>query len=489
MATIALINPPNPPRGVSNKDTMGGLGQLYPAGANGFPPLDIPYTAAVLRGNGIPVQVIDCLGCELELGELILRLQEERPELVAIRTSTPTFEWDMRVVQIIKMVIGSPVIVFGPHVTLFPEQTLGQPSVDAAIVGEPEFAIRDIAVGGRFRGCKGVGYKENGKIVWNEPSGPIADLDSLPFPAWDLMPLHAYEGGRLMRFLKPFVTALTSRGCPYTCSYCPYPVMQGRKQRARSPDNVVDELEWLTKSLGVKAVLFRDPEFALRRERVVGICDNILKRGVRVAWRCETRMEDLDEELITLMGKAGCIGINMGIESGDPQVLKNVHRKAVPFAETKRIIEMCKRHEIDTFCFFVLGLPGEDQASALKTIDYAVRLGAAVTQFTVATPYPGTELRRWAEGRGYIEEGKLSAMTSYNPLMRNEHLTVEEIRWLQWYAHEAMAMRWRQVAGRMMGGGRQVASEVKRWLNFHVEKVTQRGLKRISGASGSAIAP
>ncbi len=476
---ITLINPPNPPEGVSNKDTMGGLGQLYSPGAkSGFPPLDIPYSAAVLRSKGIPVRVIDCLGSNWEVSKLILHLQEERPELVGIRTSTPTFEWDMQVVRIIRMVTESKVLVFGPHVTLFPEQTLAQPFVDAVVVGEPELTILDIAEREGFSGCDGVGYKENGNIVWNAGRKLIDDLNMLPFPAWDLMPFRAHEGGLLMRNVKPFVTALTSRGCPYACSYCPYPVTQGRRLRVRSPENVVNELEWLTKGLGVKALLFRDPEFALQRDRVVGICESILKRSVHLAWRCETRIEDLDEELITLMAKAGCIGINTGIESADPQVLKNVHRKAVALERSRGIIEACKRTGIDTFCFFILGLPGEDRNSAISTIDYAVKLNPTFAQFTVATPYPGTELRRWAETKGYIEDGALNAMTSYNPAMRNEHLTVEEIRWLQWYAQEAWAMRWPHFGRRLLGGVKQTALEVKRWLTFQIEKVTHRGLKR-----------
>lgn len=472
---ITIVNPPNPPNAVSNKDTMGGLGQLYAVGAKySLPPLDIPYTAAVLRNKGIQVQVIECLGCDWELSELILHLQDQKPELVAIRTSTPTFDWDMRVARIIKMVLTrAKIIVFGPHVALFPKQAIHPPFIDAIVVGEPELAFLDIAERGGFSGCEGVWYKEDGDVVPNGARKLIDNLDQLPFPAWDLMPYHAYSGVELMRNLKPFVTVLTSRGCSYGCAYCPYPVAQGRKLRVRSPENVVDELEWLANGLGVKAVLFRDPEFALYRDRVVGICEGILERKVRLAWRCETRMEDLDEELINLMAKAGCIGINMGIESADEQVLRKVKRKAVSLKRALKVVRACKNEGIETFCFFILGLPGETRQSALKTIDYALKLNPSFAQFTVATPYPGTELRTWAENKGFIENSSLTALTGYDVAIRNEHMTVEEIRWLQWFAHEAWEMRLYKVTRRVLGNARWAASEIRRWLRF--QRVNFRG--------------
>lgn len=464
---ITIVNPPNPPNAVSNKDTMGGLGQLYPSGAkHSLPPLDIPYTAALLRSKGVPVEVIECLGLDWEISELILCLQNQNPNLLAIRTSTPTFDWDMRVARIIKMMTNSKIVVFGPHVTLFPEQTIRQSFVDAIVVGEPELTLLDIAEREGFSGCEGVWYKEDGDVVQNVARKPIDDLDKLPFPAWDLMPYRAYDAGELMRNIKPFVTALTSRGCPYGCAYCPYPVTQGRKLRVRSPENVVDELEWLANRLGVKAVLFRDPEFALHKDRVVGICEGILKRGVRLAWRCETRMEDMDEELISMMAKASCIGINMGVESADLQVLRNVKRKAVPLEQAMKVVRACKKNGIEAFCFFILGLPGETKESAQRTIDYALKLNPTFVQFTVATPYQGTELRKWAESKGFIENDALTAITGYDVAMRNEHMTVDEIRWLQWFAHEAWEMRLHRMTRRALENIRQVASQIKRWLRF-----------------------
>lgn len=472
---ISIINPPNPPHAVSNKDTMGGFGQLYPIGANNsFPALDIAYTASLLRSKAIPVNVIECLGSNLELSGLILLLEDQAPEFVAIRTSTPTFEWDMRVARIIKTLLNSRTILFGPHVALFPEETIKHPFVDAIVLGEPERVILDICEAGDFSGCKGVWHKEGDEVLKNPQSRFVIDLDQLPFPSWDLLPYRAYSGGGLMRNLTPFVTALTSRGCPHGCGYCPYPVAQGRKLRVRSAENVVEELEWLINELGIKAVLFRDPEFAFSRNRVIAICEGILQKGLKLAWRCETRMENLDEQMITIMARAGCIGINMGIESSDERVLHQVKRKAVPLEHAMKVVRACKRNGIDAFCFFILGLPGETKESALRTIEYSLRLNPSYVQYTVATPYPGTELRRWAEENGFIENDSMIAITGYEVAMRNEYMTAEEIRWLLWFAHEAQEMQWHRTAKRVLENGRRIAAEIKRWIGFQRARLACR---------------
>lgn len=468
---ITIVNPPNPPKAVSNKDMMGGLGQLYSGDAlQKIPAIDIPYSAALIRDKGIPVRVIDCLGSDWEISKLLIFFQENCSDLIALRTSTPTFDWDMRVAKLIKTVTSSPLIVFGPHVQIFPNETLRHPFVDAIVLGEPEFTLLDIADKGISANIEGLWYKDKEKIIQNQPRELIENLDSLPFPAWDLMPYLDYEGTNLMKDIKPFVTIQSSRGCPHSCTYCPYPVTQGRSLRARSPQNVVDELDWLSKELGIKSVLFRDPEFALYRERVVKICEGIIDRGINISWRCETRLKDLDEGLITLMSKAGCIGINMGIESGDDEVLKNVKRRIIPLTQAQSIVKSCQKNNIESFCFFILGLPGETFESAKKTIDYALKLKANFVQFTVSTPYPGTELREWAENKGFISSNSLDRITGYNAAMRNEALSAEEIQNLQWLAQESIEMQKPKMVKRCLANIRLLASELKRWIRFQQAK-------------------
>jgi len=472
---IVLVNPPNPPNAVSNKDTMGGLGQLYPASAiNGFPPIDIPYAAAVLRQSNIPARVMECMGSKMDLSGLIVGIQDCKPRFTAIRTSTPTFQWDMRVARILKIASKTRIIVFGPHASIFPEQVLAEQAVDAVVIGEPEFALPDIYRRQGFAEVEGVWYKHDGATVQNPPRAMIENLDVLPFPAWDLLPYRSYEGGQLMGNKKPFVTILSSRGCPNGCFYCPYPVTQGRKWRSRSPESVVAEMVDLAEGLGVKAVLFRDPEFAFNRDRVTAICSELIRLAVPIGWRCETRIEDLDRELIALMARAGCTGINIGIESSDETVLAQMGRRSVPVEKAKQLVRTCRNNRIDAFCFFVLGLPGETRTSALKTIDYAMALNPRFIQFSVATPYPGTKLRAMAHSRGFIEDNSLTSITGYDATMRNEHMTVADIRKLQRLAHEARDLQWHKVVRRVLGHARGACLEVRRWLTFQREKAACR---------------
>jgi len=467
---ITIVNPPSPPDTVSIKDTMGGFGQLQPKGFNiKLLPLDSLYAAAMLRSKGIPVEVYDCLCSDWELEDLIKHFKVKKPEFVALRTSTPSFDWDMRVAHEIKGVINSKIIIFGPQVTFFPDETINRDAVDAVVIGEPEETLLEIAGQKGFKGCKGVWYKEEGRLVKNLPREPIRDLDTLPFPAWDLVPYQRLDARGYMRGFKPFVTTLTSRGCPHGCIYCPYPVIQGQKLRLRSPERVVDELWWLVKDLGVKAVFFRDPEFALRRNRVIAICQDVIKRKLHLAWRCETRIENLDQELVALMAKSGCIGLNIGIESADEAVLQNIKRKKVSLKQAIRVIKECKKNNIDTLCFFILGLPGDTKQSALKTIRYALKLNPTVMEFTVATPYPGTGLRKWAEKRGFIEVDSLTAMTGYEVSMRNEHLTADDIYRLQQFAYKARKMQRPKITGRALNDARGIAGELKEWLSFQLK--------------------
>ncbi|MBU1727396.1 MAG: radical SAM protein [Candidatus Omnitrophica bacterium] len=469
---IVIVNPPNPEHAVSNKDTMGGLGQLYAEGSLiKIPPIDIAYCAALLRKNNLALNLIDCLGDSLDLKGLISRLNQIKPEFVALRTSTPTFDCDMQITQEIKRQLGCKVIIFGPHVTIFPEEAIKNEFVDALILGEPEYSLLEIVGKNGFSGCRGVWYKDKEAIIRNDPRDRTTDLDGLPFPAWDLMPYRSYEAGELMNNIKPFVTALTSRGCPHACLYCPYPVAQGRDLRARSPENVVAELEWLTRDLGVKAVLFRDPEFALKKDRAVDICNLILSRALKIAWRCETRLEDLDEALIRLMAKSGCIGINIGIESADKEVLQNTGRKPVPLKKARKIINSCRKNNIGAFCFFIIGLPKDNKRTVRKTIDYALGLDPEFVQFTVATPYPGTALLKWAIEHSYIEDQSLSCLTGYAAAMRNENLTCRQIDWLRWFANEAMDTRAAVALKRLRMGRTSIFTEFKRGIRFHLAEL------------------
>lgn len=437
-----LVNPPSPPGYIANRDTMGGFGQVYAVGGGpSLPPMDLAYGAGLLLARDLPVQVLDCVAEGLDPQDAAARIASLAPERIFLRTSLPTLDSDRAFAADLKERVRPAMLAaFGPYVSFRTDEVATGP-YDILVLAELEQVVVELARGDAPKDLRGLWYRDGDAWARTAPAPVLEDLDSLPFPAWQLMAWQGFSIGELSRGLQPMVPALASRGCPYGCHYCPYPVAQGRKWRTRSPQNVADEFRWLKSELGVKFVLFRDPEFTLRADRTIELCAALQQADTGIRWRCETRIDTLDERQLEAMAAAGCTGINMGVESIDDDVLKAVGRKPFPTEMTRRIVGKCKELGIDTFCFFILGLPGESRSSALKLIDFAVNLEPTHVQFTVATPYAGTKLREWAEERKYIAVDSSDAMTSYNATMRNENLDLRELEALKRLADRQWIMR------------------------------------------------
>jgi len=434
-----IVNPPHPPGYVSNKDSMGGFGQLFPRGAPPFPPLDLPYLAAYLLREDFAVSVIEAGALDLSSAEVCDAIASEDPgdgTLVVIRTSLPTIDWDLEVCAQIRLRSPRlPLVLFGGAVPSLLFRIKRDPIVDFVILGEPDEAVAELMRGDDLAQIAGLVFRETDG--WRQTPARKAerDLDRLPFPRWDLFPHERYviPKSSMMGQMR-FLPILTSRGCPFGCSYCPYPTGQGLKWRYRSPGNVVDEIEHLVRDLGVEYVLFRDPMFSLNQKRVVAICQEILRRGLRVKWGCETRVDCLEEPTIAIMARAGCTGINFGVESSDPEIQKGVDRKPILAPEFINAVNVCRRHHIRTFAFFIVGLPGDTVDTILNTIRFAVDIGASWTQFTVATPFIGTKLHQWAVGHGFIAPDHYKLISSHEGSIGNERLSAAQIHRLHRFA-------------------------------------------------------
>jgi len=424
---------------------MGGLGQLYDKGGAKVPPIDLPYAGACLQEKNIPLSIIDCLGLDFDADTLlreIKKITEDKKATAALRTSLPTYSYDMEIAQRIKEETDARIIIFGPYVSLNGQETIEKDFVDIIVFGEPEYTFVDI-FSKSLKETEGIWFKdEKGEIIRNNPRKRIEDLNRLPIPSWELMPYKNYILPRpQFPDESPFLPVLTSRGCPFSCSYCPYPSVQGSKWRKRSAENVVKELEYIVKDLGINNVLVRDAEFTLNRERVLKICEGIINRRLKFFWRCETRIDTLDENLVTMMAKAGCCGLNLGIESVSEESSRRMGRKVITQKQCREILNLCRQHNISTFCFFIIGLPGEGKKEILKTIKFARSIDPPQVQFTLATPYPGTLLYQWAEENNFIEERELNHLTGYTPVMRNEYLDVKRLNRLYNFALKFVAMR------------------------------------------------
>lgn len=466
---IILVNPPNPPGKVSNKDMMGGLGQLYEPSGPKIPPLDIPYIAGCLKESNIAFTIIECLGLDYKQDTLLEEIKKNETDnlSVAIRTSLPTLSFDMEIAREIKQKTNATIIMFGPQVCLSGQEIIEEEFIDLVIMGEPEFIFVSIFTKG-LQETQGIWFKnQTGQIIRNSPRAYLEDLNKLPLPLWELMPYKNYILPQpQFPDEKPFLPVATSRGCPFNCHYCPYPLTQGCQWRIRSIENVVAELTYIVDKLGITNILFRDPEFSLDRVRTKKLCQRIIEKELRFFWRCETRIDTLDEDLIEIMAGAGCRGMNVGIESLSDKTLKSLGRKGVAEEQAERIMACCQKYNINTFCFFIIGLPGENKRDIRKSIQFARKIDPVQVQFTFATPYPKTALAQWADEKGFIEDRDFSHYTGYTPVMRNEYLTISRVKKIHDFANRWVSLRKNQKEQRIqkMGFLQRIKEPIKEVL-------------------------
>ena len=399
----------------TNKDFMGGYGWSFHIGRSlparliqyvkkkgeKVPILYFAYLAAIFRDQGHPVEIAvnKVLDADLVLfhGSMI-DYKNEVAWAERVRREKPRAQ------------IG----FLGPFPTFRPNIFL--PHCDFIIAGEVEEAGYRLARGETLKG-----------VVKSEP---IKDLDTRPFPAWEYFPVKEYSYLPALRET-PFLVVLSSRGCVYSCDYCPYPV--NYKWRERSVDNVLDELEYLVQKFKIKAVLFRDPLFSINRRRARQIAEGIIERKLNIKWVCETRMDLLNEDLIEIFYRSGLRVINVGVESSDETVLKKIDRIPIPVEQQERMIRYCDKLGIRVTTFFVLGLPEDSAAKIRESVEYAKRLNPHAAMFYMATPFPGTDYYNMVKDRLLTDD--YEKMDCFTPVVRHPELSPAELEKLKEWAY------------------------------------------------------
>ena len=296
---------------------------------------------------------------------------------------------------------------------------------DFILNGEPEAGVMRLAQGVIPEG-----------IVASEQ---IDDLDSLPFPRWDLVTEDRSRMGFKV-FTRPVgggYPLLASRGCPEFCTYCPHRILAG--YRMRSIMNIVDEMERLCTRVSRPYVIFRDPLFTEQRERVVELCDEIKRRGLNLTFEAETRLDRLDVDLLDRLYSAGFRAMSFGVESLDPATLKKSGRRPIPQLHQRQVIEHCRRKGIVTAAFYVLGFLQDDWNSIAATIDYATDLGSTFAQFKMLTPYPGTPM--FKQIQPLLTETDWEKFDGYTPTFAHPNLSARELRFLLGAAYKRFYMR------------------------------------------------
>ncbi len=304
---------------------------------------------------------------------------------------------------------------------------LFQDHCDFILNGEPEAGVMRMAQ---------TGDVPSGMVV----SEQINDLDSLPFPRWDLVTEDRGKKFGIKWSSRPVgggYPLLASRGCPEFCTYCPHRILAG--YRARSIANIVDEIERLSDHVRRPYVIFRDPLFTEQRDRVFELCDTIKARGLTITFEAETRLDRLDIELLDKLYDAGFRAMSFGVESLDPATLKKSGRRPIPQTHQREIIEHCRKKGIVTAAFYVLGFLQDDWNSIAATIDYATDLGSTFAQFKILTPYPGTPMFKQIEP--LLIETDWEKFDGYTVTYKHPNLTTRELQYLLGAAYKRFYMR------------------------------------------------
>lgn len=294
-----------------------------------------------------------------------------------------------------------PVVMGGPHVSIRYEEVMRIcPSADFLVRGEGERTLAELArtiagEGKELKDLAGISYRENGKTIHNPKREFIDDLDCLPFPARDLLLNKASYDSEDMGLL------MTSRGCPYGCSYCATSIWE-RKTRCRSIDNVIAEIKQIIAGHGTRQFAFKDDSFTVSRKRVLEFCDKLIRQNISISWDCNTRVNLIDEELLVKMKKAGCNSIKVGIETGSEKILRLINKK-ISFEDCRRAAGLFRKVGIHWTGYFMMGLPSETREDILQTLRFMKELDPDYASFSVYEPFPGTELFNIGVEKGLVQ--------------------------------------------------------------------------------------
>ena len=374
------------------------IGPKWHEMVNSYPSLGLAYLAAVAIEDGHEVAIFDMgLRPQKPLTDEVAEIVAWRPDVLAFTAMTTSYRSIEEAAALLREQLNAPTIIGGPHATTLPELTLQNPDLDFLVYGEGELVFRDwlrqVAEGREdWAANRGLWYKDDdGVVVNNGERELIPDLDALPFPARHLFELKSYtlaapDG-------QPMVTVLTSRGCPYKCSFC-FKGIVGRTYRQRSPENIVAELRHIMQQYGVRNFYFMDDLFTINAKRLEAILDYFMAQAWDVRWQCLARVDRVNPELLRKMYRAGCRQVHFGIESGNPEILART-AKHIDLEQVRRAVEWAEDAGILTKGYFMLGLPGDTEETMQQTIDFAASLSLSEAMFSIATPMPGTGL--WEE--------------------------------------------------------------------------------------------
>jgi radical SAM superfamily enzyme YgiQ (UPF0313 family) len=388
MKSVVLVNPPLQLVDRYGKDMkhFGGVSE----------PLGLGYIAGYLEQEGVPVRIIDSQAEHMGIDELVKNIIDHGDDIVGITFLTPMFSSVKALSERVKASDPSRLVVLGgAHCISLPERTLEEiPCADVICHGEGEFTMEEIARKdiSQWGEIEGLCFRRDGEIVKTPQRKTEKDLDVIPFPARHLLPMDKYRLTASRVSGSGYCpTIVVARGCPFHCTFCS--LSRGLKLRTHSVERIIAEVQHLIDTYGAEQVNIEADTLTINRRFLVALCEAFIESGIskKVQWTCESRIDSVDEELLTLMKEAGCWQVSYGIEAGSQRLLALIKKKTT----LKQIEDVCaltKRMGITIRGFFMLGLPTETREESFETINFAKKIDPTWAQFTVTVPYPGTPM-------------------------------------------------------------------------------------------------
>ena len=394
-----------------------------------FPPLGILYTAAVLEKQGHKLLLIDGAIDKANLQ----KITNFNPDIIGISTTTSLANNAKTAINTIKEQIKKPIVLGGVHVTAMMKGIFDEFDVNYAVYGEGEYTMRDLCNNLEktlpLEDIDGLMFKKDNTITVNKPRQLVEDLDALPFPARHLLDFSFYlapPGPIRGEWMKHGgTTVMTSRGCPFQCIYCGSQTTFGRRVRRRSVENVIEEIQLLKKNYNIDGMWFVDDTFSLDKEWVLKFCNLLTNSKLKLKWACHVRADTLSEELLSAMKKAGCVQVELGVESGSDKVLKAI-KKGTETETVEKAFRMIKKVGLSSLATFIIGSPEETKEDVLKTLEFAKKIKPDFALFFNLIPFPGTELYEMAKKNKWIHHEDYSKWLQFNEPVMTINFSKEE---------------------------------------------------------------
>jgi anaerobic magnesium-protoporphyrin IX monomethyl ester cyclase len=385
MARILLLAPPY----------LDLYGNLKTAAGRYFP-LGLGYIASYLRKyGGHEVRMYEPEAQRLSRDDILKLIREFSPEVIGITCATPNFMRAIELARSCKTISSAIVIIGGVHASAIPEFIIERYAdcIDSVVVGEGEKTmlalVSSYEQGTPLEHVNGLAYMKDDQVIRTGQRDFIEDLDSLPFPARDLIPQDLFAPNMHNARYRNCMTILTSRGCPFNCSFCAARIVSGKKYRMHSPEYVLTEMEMLKKDYCAKQLIITDDTFTINHDRLERICRGMINKKLNLSWFCFSQVTTVNREILELMKAAGCYSIGFGIESADAAILKQMGKPITP-EKAKETVKTSNKLGLKTQAFYILGSPGETRTQMEKTIAFSRDVNAVLSFYNMLVPYPGT---------------------------------------------------------------------------------------------------